>query len=164
MDKFELALKIIDAIGSVSAAIGIVIALNKFSKKLKVVGEFPVRNRGTYLLSIYNDTVYDNEIKSITFFKGNPQSSRTESSAFWSLYFNDFDLPKSANTKNIFVEKGGCVEIPIPCKLIVKNYDIIGEAMGKPFDKIYISICDKNGRYYYISTNENIDYFRLIGR
>ena len=162
MEEFKLVLSVLDAIGSISAAIGIIIALLKFRRRLKIKGEFPIKNSGTFLITVYNNTIYDNEIKSICFCKGNPKSIWGDSSIFYSIEFGDFDLEVNPNTRNAIISKGSCIEIPVQCKCVACNYEIIGESTGKLFDKIYVLVRDKKGHTYCLNTHENIDFFRRI--
>ena len=165
MQAFTIIFSIINAIGSLATAITLIIALTKFSRKLKVKGEFPIKNNGIYLLSIYNNTLYDNEIKGIFLCKGNPLNlSNNNSTIYYALNFEDYDLTINPNTKNAIIHKDSCIEIPIPCKCIACNYKTIGEAIGKPFDKIYIFVKDKRGKSYCVNTGENADFFRILGQ
>ena len=130
MEDFKLFLSIVDALGSVATAIGLFITLFKFKKKLKISHEFPVKKSDILLISINNNTIYDSEIKSISFSKGNPKHILKESNIFYTVSFNEFDLTLNPNTNNIVVPKGTIVEVPIPCKCIACNYESIGEAFG----------------------------------
>ncbi|MBR2883173.1 MAG: hypothetical protein IKB93_00120 [Clostridia bacterium] len=162
MENFELILIILDAVGSISAAIGIIVSLVKFSKRLRIIGEFPIRKTDTFLITVYNNTLYDNEIKSICFCKGNAKNLFNESSIFYCVDFNDFNLTLNPNTECAIVPKGSFIEIPVLCKCIACNYNIIGESIGKPYDKIHVLIYDKNGHSYSLNTHRNVDYFRRV--
>ena len=72
MENFKLILSCLDAIGSIAAAITLFIGLQKMSHKLKIEVEFPVKNSKILLLTVYNNTMFDNEIRSVNFYKGNP--------------------------------------------------------------------------------------------
>ena len=162
MEDFKLFLSIVDAFGSVATAIGLFITLFKFKKKLKISHEFPVKNSDILLISINNNTIYDSEIKSISFSKGNPKHILKESNIFYTVSFNEFDLTLNPNTNNIVVPKGTIVEVPIPCKCIACNYESIGEAFGKPYDSIFVVVRDNKGHTYSKNTQVNIDYFRKV--
>lgn len=162
MEEFKLVLSTLDAVGSISAAIGIIIALLKFRRRLKIKGEFPIKNTGIFLITVYNNTIYDNEIKSVCFCKGDPKSLLGDTSIFYSIEFSDFDLELNPNTKNAIISKESCIEVPVSCKCIACNYETIGESMGKPFDKIYVLVRDNRGNSYSLNTHENIEYFRRI--
>ena len=162
MEDFKLFLSIVDALGSVATAIGLFITLFKFKKKLKISHEFPVKKSDILLISINNNTIYDSEIKSISFSKGNPKHILKESNIFYTVSFNEFDLTLNPNTNNIVVPKGTIVEVPIPCKCIACNYESIGEAFGKPYDNIFVFVRDNKGHTYSKNTQVNIDYFRKV--
>ena len=115
MQTFTIIFSIINAIGSIATAITLIIALSKFTRKLKVKGEFPIKNSGIYLLSIYNNTLYDNEIKAIFLCKGNPANLFTDNySIYYTINFEEYDLTINPNTKNAIIHKDSCIEIPIP--------------------------------------------------
>ena len=165
METCTIVFSIINAIGSLATAITLIIALTKFSRKLKVKGEFPIKNSGTYLLSIYNNTLYDNEIKGVFLCKGNPLNLLTDNySIYHTINFEEYGLTINPNTKNAIIHKDSCIEIPIPCKCIACNYKTIGEAIGKPFDKIYILVKDKRGKSYCVNTGANVDFFKILGQ
>ena len=44
------------------------------------------------------------------------------------------------------------------------SYKTIGEAIGKPFDKIYILVKDKRGKSYCVNTGANVDFFKILGQ
>ena len=160
MECLELFFEIISAVGSVSTAISVIILLLKFKKRLKIDCNFPLKKSDIFLITIYNNTAYENEIKSICFCKGNPKNIWKESNIFYCVNLNDFDLEINQNTKNLIVHKESYIEIPVSNKCIVCNYETVGEMFGRPFDKIYVCITDKNGHKYYLKTDVNIEYFR----
>ena len=162
MGKFEFVLSIIDAVGSISAAIGIFVTALKFRKRLKIKCEFPIRKTDTFLITAYNNTIYDNEIQSVCFCKGNAKNLLKESTIFYCVNFNNMNLTLNPNNECVIVPKGTFLEISVPCKSIADHYNIIGEAIGKPFDKIHVIIYDKNGHSYCLNTHRNIDYFRIV--
>lgn len=163
METFKFILSIIEAIGSIATAISLIILLTKYRKRLKVSGELPIKNSRHYLLKIYNSTMYDSEICSISLFKGNPKSTIRDSVFISSIPFENEDLIYNPNTKNLLIPKDSCVEYPIPHETIVDAYQTIGESFGKPFDKIYIFLHDNKGFAYSVNTKINIDgYKRLI--
>lgn len=165
MQTLTIIFSIVNAIGSIATAITLIIALTKFSRKLNVKGEFPIKNSGIYLLSIYNNTLYDNEIKEIFLYKGNPSNLFISNSTIcYALNFEDYDLTINPNTKNVIIHSDSYIEIPIPCKCIACNCKTISEAIGKPFDKIYIYVKDKRGKSYCVNTGKNADFFRMLGQ
>ena len=164
MDTFKIVLSVVDAIGSIAAAITLIIGLTKFRRKLKVTGEIQLKKSDTYLLSIYNNTLYDSEITGIYLFKGNPLNLFKESPPFYQINLEEYGLTINPNTKNAVISKGSIIEIPIPCKCIACNYKRIGEAIGKPFDKIHILVKDRRGNSYCKNTKQNIDCFRILGQ
>lgn len=164
MNYLELVFEIIGAVGSISTAISVIILLFKFRKKLKITCTFPLKNSGIFLITIYNNTMYDNEIKSICFSKGNQKNIWKQSNMFFYVNFNDYSLEINQHTKNLIVHKESYIEIPISHKCIACNYETVGEMFGKPFEKIYVCVTDKNGHKYYLKTGVNIEYFRKISK
>ena len=162
MNSLNLALEIIQAIGAIATAVSVILLLTKLSKKLKVSGEMPIKNSNEYLVSIYNNTPYDNEITSIQFWKGNPIGAFSSSpSLFFLVDLSYTGQLINENTQNIILPKDSYVDIPIPCCDIALHYEKIGEAIGKPYDTIYILIRDRRGHKYCINTHYNVDMFRL---
>lgn len=161
MEAFKLVLEVLQAVGAVATAISLIVLLSKYRTKLKVNGEMPIKNTDRYLISIYNNTPYDNEITSISFWKGNPVNVFSSPSLFFSVDFSSVGQPINENTKNISLPKESNVEIPIPCNSIALNYSNIGEAVGKVYDTIYVLIRDRRGHKYCINTHSNIDMFRI---
>lgn len=162
MSSLNLALEIIQAIGAIATAVSVILLLSKLSKKLKVNGEMPLKNTNEYLISIYNNTAYDNEITSIAFWKGNPLGAlSTSPSLFFLVDLSGTGQPINENTHNIILPKESYIEIPIPCRDIALHYEEIGEAIGKPYDTIYILIRDRRGNKYCINTHYNVDMFKL---
>ena len=164
MENFKLILSCLDAIGSIAAAITLFIGLQKMSHKLKIEVEFPVKNSKILLLTVYNNTMFDNEIRSVNFYKGNPSNLFSTVSMFCSINLPDYSLDINPNTGNVIISKGSYVEIPIPCQYIACNYANIVEAIGKPYDKIYLAVRDRCGKTYHKNTGENIDFFRILGK
>lgn len=164
MEYLKLFFEIISAAGSVSTAISVIVLLLKFKKKLKIDCSFPLKKSDIFLITIYNNTVYENEIKSICFSKGNLKNIWKESNIFYCVNFNDFDLEINQNTNDIVIHKDSYIEIPISNKCVACNYETFGEMYGKPFEKIYVCITDKNGHKYHFKTGVNIEYFRKISK
>lgn len=161
MNSFRLALEIIQALGAIATSVSVILLLLKFNSKLKIRGEIPIKNGEEYLVSIYNNTVYDNEIVSISFWKGNPLSLFSSPTLFYSLNLSSTGHPINENTQNIILSKNSYIEIPISCHDIALNYDTIGEAIGKLYDTIYVLVKDRRGNKYCINTHSNVDMFRL---
>ena len=164
MNCLELIFEIIGAVGSISTAISVILLLFKFRKKLKITCSFPLKNSEIFLITIYNNTLYDNEIKSVCFSKGNQKSIFKESNIFFVVNLNEYNLEINQHTKNIIVHIESYVEIPISHKCIACNYETVGEMFGKPFEKIYVCVTDKNGHKYYLKTGVNIEYFRIVSK
>ena len=161
MSTFSLIIDIIQAGGAIATAVSVIILLSKFNTKLKVSGEMPIKNSRNYLISIYNNTAYDNEITSISFWKGNPVKLSSTPSLFYSPELSSLGLQTNKNTHNILLPKQSYIEIPISCSDIALNYECIGEAVGKLYDTIFVLIKDRRGNKYCINTRANIDMFRL---
>ena len=161
MSSFLLALEIIQAVGAIATAVSVILLLLKFKKRLKVSGEIPIRNAGEYLIRIENNTLYDNEIVSITFWKGNPVNLMTSPVLFFSPELSSIEQQINENTHNVIIPKDSHIEIPIPCYDIAINYEHIGEAIGKLYDTIFVLIKDHRGNKYCINTHSNTDMFRL---
>lgn len=164
MEKLGIALSVINAIGSIATAITLIIGLRKLGTRLKVTGEHFIKKSDTFFLSIYNNTLYDNEIEKVCLFKGNPLCLFKESFPIYILNLEGFGLEINPNTKNAIINKGSKVEIPIPCKCVSCNYKRMGEAFGKVYEKIYILVKDRRGKYYCINTKMNADAFRIFGQ
>lgn len=164
METFKLVLEVCQAVGAFATAISLIVLLSKYRSKLKVDGEMPIKNVDQYLIRVYNNTAYDNEITSISFWKGNPVSFFSSASLFFLVSFSSVGQPINENTRNISLPKESNIEIPIPCHSITLNYDNIREAIGKPYDTIYVLIRDRRGHKYCINTHSNIDMFRIVSK
>ena len=164
MEAFKLVLEVMQAVGAVATAISMIVLLSKYRTKLKVDGEMPIKKANQYLIRIYNNTAYDNEITSISFWKGNPVNLLSSPSLFFSVELSSTGHPTNENTRNISLPKESTVEIPISCQSILLNYDNIGEATGKVYDTIYVLIRDRRGHKYCINTHSNIDVFRIASK
>ena len=152
----------LDAIDAIASVINSIPIIRKLSHGLNIEVEFPIKNGNILLLTAYNNTDYDNEIESVNFYKGRPSSAF--SSIFYSLDLQDCNHDTNPNTGNIIVQKRSHVEISIPCQCIACNYANIGEAIGKPYDKIYLAVRDRCGKTYHKNTGRNIDFFRILGK
>lgn len=159
MEELKIILSVIDAVGSLATAIGVIIALMKFRKKLKIKGEVPLKKADAYLLTIYNNTVYDSEIECVSLFKGNPRKNGIPLNT---VSFDNMKEYINPNNKNIVVGKDSRIYFPISFQCIVSNYDVVEETVGKVFDDIYILIEDNKGNFYIHNTERNIDYFRKL--
>ena len=160
MKYFDLLCRTAGALGSIAAVVGVIITLASYRKKLKVTGEFPIRNSNVFVIRIANSRNCDNEVKSIDFIKGNPRKS--ESHIFHSVSFSGYTEHLNPTTNNIIVPHSSYVDIPVPCKCVACNYKKIGEAFGKPFDTIFVQVRDVNGNTYSINTNANVNFFRKL--
>ena len=158
---FKLVLDVIQAIGAIATAISVIILLSKFSTRLKVRGELSRNNWSEYIISIFNNTSFDNEIKSILFWKGNPKGLLSSPSVFYAVDMSSIEKPRNEITGNIILGRDSYIDIPIPKKDIVSHYNEIGEAIGKPYDTIFVQVIDRKGHSYCINTHANIDMFRI---
>ena len=154
--------QLIGATGAIATIIGLFIKLEPYRLKLKVTGEFPIRNSNVFVIHIKNTRNSDNEIKSIVFIKGDP--NKFNHHIFYSVSFDDYGEYLSPVTNNILVHHSSYVDIPVSCKCVVCNYEKIGEALGKPFDTIFIQIQDTNGHTYRVNTHANVEFFRRLGK
>ena len=161
MNPFLLALEIIQAVGAIATAVSVILLLLKFKKRLAISGEILIRNTERYLIRIENNTLYDNEIESITFWKGNPIKTTTTPVLFFCPELSTLGQQINKNTHNVIIPKGVHIEILIPCHDIAIHYEGIGEAVGKLYDTIYILVKDLRENKYCINTHSNIDVFRL---
>ena len=160
MSNLSLIFNSIDALGSIATAVAVIIALQPFFKRLKVSGDFSLNNTGKFVIHIYNPRNRDIDIIGIHYYKGNP--NRTNSFCFGGNEFDEKAATANVNTHNLLVSHNSSVDIPIDCKCIACKYDTIGEAFGKPHDKIYILIRDSLGHRYCIDTKANAEFFKKI--
>lgn len=159
LDILNIVLSSISAVGSIATIITLFISIRKLFGKLIIKGELPIRNSKCYYINIYNSRVFDKEVVSISFVKGNP---KTNDSHYFGVLRNE-NYAELINAKKHFViSKNDSISIEIPTKTIVSEYINIGEALGKPYDTIYIAIKDNNGKRYYINTHYNIDFFNKL--
>ena len=162
MEILKLFFEIIGALGSIGTMISAFFLLKKLSSKLKISVEFPIKTPGEILITINNNTSFDNEIKYISFHKGNPNNCWKESSLAYFVDLSETGFSTNPNTGNIIIEKNSSLEIPIPCKCVACNYDTLGEMFGKPFDTIFVLVKDRKGHKYCRNTHCNIEYFRKV--
>lgn len=161
LEVFQLIVNIMSLLASIATVLMFLKIYWDLNAKLKIKGESPLFKCGQYNIYIFNRKVFDAEIITILFFKGNPSSSN--SYIFGRL--NNLNYPELINPKsnNILIPKNDSIIISVPLETIVKQYDNnIGESLGKPYDNIYISIRDNCGKRYNINTNGNIDFWRKI--
>ena len=157
-----LTLQVVQSLGAIATAVSVIILLLKFRTKLKVTGEIIPNKADAFIVSVRNSTQYDSEIRSVSLWKGNPNSLFfSTSSLISSMNLGFFALETNPNTGGIIVPKGECIDISIPFYVIVNHYSIIGEAVGKVYDDIYVLVRDKNGNKYCVNTHNNIDFFRI---
>lgn len=160
MSDCGLVFNVIDALGSIATAVAEFIALQPNLKRLKISGDFALNNAGKFVIHIYNPRNRDIEVKSICYFKGNPNK---ENSFFFGMKkFDKDETTVNTNTNNLLVAHNSSVDIPIECKCIACEYDTIGESLGKPHDKIYILIRDSLGHRYCIDTKVNAEFFKKM--
>lgn len=159
MEILKIVLSVFEAIGTIATAITLIIALMKFRKKLKIKGGVPLKKPDAYLLSIYNNTLYDSEIESVCLFKGNPKFNGIPLNT---VSFDNLKLQINPANKNIVIDKSTRIDLPISLGCIIGSYDIVRETVGKVFDDIYILIKDNKGNHYIHNTEMNIDYFRKL--
>lgn len=160
MKYFDFVCGIVGTLGSIATVVTVIITLASYRTKLKVSGQFPIRNSNEFVIRIANTRKCDSEIKSIVFFKGNPNKS--DSYVFHCVSFSDYNEHLNPTTNNIIVPHASYVDIPVPCKCVACNYKKIGEALGKPFDTIFVQVKDVNGNTYSINTNANVEFFRKL--
>lgn len=158
--NFDFILRIIDAVGSVATAITLIIAIVKFKPRLRIIGECLLRDNNHYLITAYNNKNTDIEIETISFYKGNPRKIGS-----FPVYFVDYDengAEVNPASKRIIVKKDSHVDVLVSFQKIVDGYDNTGEAIGKPFDILYVVVRDNKGNRYVINTKHNVEYFRKL--
>lgn len=160
-DGLRDSLEVIQAVGAIATAITAILLLLKFRTKLVVKGEFRPHNIDKYLVIVSNRTQYDNEIISMSFWKGNPKGTMSTPVLIMSVALSSFGLEMNPNTNGIIVHKGDRVELPLCSCDIAAHYDTIGESIGKLYDKIYVQVRDRKGHTYVVNTHYNVDTFRL---
>lgn len=161
LEVFQLIVNIMSLLASIATVMMFLKIYWDLNAKLKIKGELPFLKCEHYNIYAFNRKVFDAEIISISFSKGNPSGSNGH--IFGTI--NNLDYPEFINSKNNYfiIPKGDSIIISIPLETIIKQYDAnIGEAFGKPYDNIFICIRDNCGRRYNINTNGNIDFWRKI--
>jgi len=144
---------IIGALGSVATAIMLIISMLPFRSRLKIEGSIESINKTQYVLRIYNTRNTDNGIICIDFFKGSPNR---ESHLLNALQITEeghyMRIPKDS-AKEIYLD---------PSEFVDDYWRRMGNAFGKPTDKVYILIRDIKGHRYVINTGVNMDFFKAI--
>ena len=157
LEILNIILSSISAVGSIATIITLIFSIRKLFGELIIKGELPTRNSKCYFINIYNPRVFDKEVVSISFVKGNPKKSNSH---YFGVLRNEKYAEHINAKKHFVIPKNDSISIEIPTKTIISEYNCIGEAWGKPYDTIYISINDNNGKRYYINTHYNIEFFK----